>query len=148
MNHITQHKLSGVYTCLTASALLRGGCGLGFKSGWTAESQAWHCCRVSCRLTCLWSSCSKVWYTWNKTIKLQLWELSFVSINMTGIKWHTSTSPLKWITPPGLPNTIHISIEFAYVPKYCKAQLPCPVYNFSTHTLQCYILSRERMRQS
>lgn len=113
-------------TCLTASALLRGGFAPGFKSGWTAESQAWHCWRVSCRLTCFWSSCSKLWYTWDRTIKLQLWELFYITVNISRSKWNKSTingSPFAM-----LPDIGHTSMEFAYVPKRCKARGPCPSF--------------------
>lgn len=73
------------FTCFTASALLRGGCGLGFKSGWTPESHAWHCCSVSCRLTCFWSSCSRLLYTCDRKVRLRMWGLLYIPVKATGI---------------------------------------------------------------
>jgi hypothetical protein len=136
-------------TCLTASVLLRGGCGLGLKSGWTAESQAWHCCRVSCRLTCFWSSCSKLRYTWSRKVTPRLWELPSLPLSgSTGIKGRLSSSTLKWIFPSGLA-TIHVAKVVAYVPNCCQMQWQSPVYNFSIHpriTLYNWLGEREHER--
>lgn len=143
MIHKNNTNFQEFTTCLTASALLRGGWGLGSKSGWTVESQAWHCCRVSCRLTCFWSSCSKLWYTWDNTTMLRLWELLSTSIKIIEIQWNmTSTS--KWIFPPRLRNFIHISKVVVCLPKCCKMQWPPPVDNFWVHTSQCNIWIRGR----
>lgn len=130
-------------TCLTASALLRGGCALGFKSGWTAESQAWHCCRVSCRLTCFWSSCSRLWYTWDRTIMLRSWELFYISKKITASKWNKSTFNGSLSPPcPPKPDTYLRSLRMFQ--NVAKRMGYAPVYNFSTHTLQHNILIMER----
>lgn len=135
---IAEHniKLSGVSTCFMASALLSGGCGLGFKSGWTAESQAWHCCSVSWRLTCLWSSCSKLWYTYNRTVMSSC--ESCLSPLPTSLGSKETHPPVYWNSPP-LPDRtpqyhIHINGVFK-CSKGGKAQLSFPMYYFPNHTL-------------